>query len=101
MPSTTNQDPASGKRQIVIIAGGVGAARFIDGMQQIHPADSISVICNVGDDLTWNGLKVCPDIDTVIYTLAGIEGELGWGIQDDFTSMLDELTVLGLSLIHI
>ena len=95
MPSTTNQDPASGKRQIVIIAGGVGAARFIDGMQQIHPADSISVICYVGDDLTWNGLKVCPDIDTVIYTLAGIEGELGWGIQDDFTSMLDELTALG------
>jgi LPPG:FO 2-phospho-L-lactate transferase len=76
---------------ITVLAGGVGAARFLAGLAQVVPPSSITAICNVGDDLEWHGLHVSPDIDTVIYTLAGIEGELGWGIDGDTLTTLDEL----------
>ena len=52
-------------------------------------------MCNVGDDFEWRGLHVSPDIDTVIYTLAGLEGEQGWGRRGDSFAMLDELEALG------
>ena len=55
----------------------------------------MSVVCNVGDDFEWRGLHVSPDIDTVIYTLAGLEGEQGWGRRGDTLAMLDELEALG------
>ena len=56
---------------------------------------TITVVCNVGDDFQWRGLHVSPDIDTVIYTLAGLEGEQGWGHRGDTFAMLDELEALG------
>lgn len=64
---------------ITVLAGGIGAARFLAGLAQCIDPRGITAICNVGDDLSWHGLHVSPDIDTVIYTLAGIEGEFGWG----------------------
>jgi LPPG:FO 2-phospho-L-lactate transferase len=76
---------------ITVLAGGVGAARFLAGLAQVVPPSSITAICNVGDDLEWHGLHVSPDIDTVIYTLAGIEGEAGWGIDGDTLTTLEEL----------
>ncbi|MCY3657201.1 MAG: 2-phospho-L-lactate transferase [Chloroflexi bacterium] len=81
--------------RITVLAGGVGAARFLEGLcRAADPAD-ITAICNVGDDFEWHGLHVSPDIDTVIYTLAGLEGELGWGVHGDTLAALGELAELG------
>ncbi len=81
--------------RITVLAGGVGAARFLEGLcRAADPAD-VTAICNVGDDFEWHGLHVSPDIDTVIYTLAGLEGELGWGVRGDTRAALDELAELG------
>ena len=81
--------------RITVLAGGVGAARSLEGLcRAADPAD-ITAICNVGDDFEWHGLHVSPDIDTVIYTLAGLEGELGWGVRGDSLAALGELAELG------
>ncbi len=81
--------------RITVLAGGVGAARFLDGLCRVIDPAEVSVVCNVGDDFEWRGLHVSPDIDTVIYTLAGLEGEQGWGRRGDSFAMLDELEALG------
>lgn len=81
--------------RVTVLAGGVGAARFVAGLVRHVPPSEVTVICNVGDDFRWHGLHVSPDIDTVIYTLAGIEGALGWGLRDDGSATLDELRALG------
>ena len=78
-----------------MLAGGVGAARFLDGLCRVVDAADVTVICNVSDDFEWHGLHVSPDIDTLIYTLAGLEGELGWGLRDDSAGALGELEALG------
>ena len=81
--------------RITVLAGGVGAARFLEGLcRAVKPVD-VTAICNVGDDFEWHGLHVSPDIDTVIYTLAGLEGELGWGVRGDTLAALGELAELG------
>ncbi len=81
--------------RITVLAGGVGAARFLEGLcRAVEPVD-VTAICNVGDDFEWHGLHVSPDIDTVIYTLAGLEGELGWGVRGDTLAALGELAELG------
>jgi LPPG:FO 2-phospho-L-lactate transferase len=81
--------------RVTVLAGGVGAARFLRGLIRVMPASDLTVICNVSDDFEWHGLHVSPDIDTVVYTLAGIEGEQGWGVRDDTRAALDELAALG------
>jgi LPPG:FO 2-phospho-L-lactate transferase len=79
-------------RSITCLAGGVGAARFIDGLSQVFPSDKITVIVNTGDDLQYLGCHVSPDIDIVTYTLAGIaDREKGWGIENDTNNCLDQL----------
>ena len=57
---------------IVALAGGVGAARFLAGLVQVVPQGQLTVIVNTGDDRDFYGLRVCPDLDTVLYTLAGV-----------------------------
>ncbi len=57
--------------RITVLAGGVGAARFLLGLKQAAPDAEITVIGNTGDDITLFGLRVCPDLDTVMYTLGG------------------------------
>ena len=81
--------------RVTVLAGGIGAARFIAGLQRIIRPEDITAICNVGDDLEWSSLMVCPDIDSVLYTLAGIEGPDGWGIRDDTRHTLEGLRTLG------
>ena len=81
--------------RVTVLAGGIGAARFLAGLQHVIPPEDITAICNVGDDLEWLGLTVCPDIDSVLYTLAGIEGIDGWGVRDDTRHALEALRVLG------
>lgn len=81
---------------ITVLAGGIGAARFLAGLASVVPPESVTAVCNVGDDLTWHGLHVSPDIDSVIYTLAGLEDEHGWGVRGDTTATLDGLRALGI-----
>ncbi len=69
---------------VVVLAGGVGAARFLRGLAQVVPAEDIVVIGNTGDDMWWRGLYIAPDLDTVTYWLAGLaDTERGWGIRGD------------------
>ena len=81
---------------IVVLAGGVGAAKFLEGLAAVMPPDEIAVICNTGDDAEFHGLHVSPDLDTVLYTLAGIvDCERGWGIAGDTFGCLASLASLG------
>lgn len=79
-------------RSITCLAGGVGAARFLDGLAKIFPAEKVTVIVNTGDDLQYLGCHVSPDIDIVTYTLAGIVDKAkGWGIEGDTFSCMEQL----------
>jgi LPPG:FO 2-phospho-L-lactate transferase len=81
---------------IVTLAGGVGAARFLEGVVQVVPPEDATAIVNTGDDITLHGLYISPDLDIVTYTLAGIvEESQGWGVRDDTTNTLDMLKRLG------
>ncbi len=82
--------------QIVTLAGGVGGARLSQGLYQILPEEKLTVIVNTGDDFIFNGLNISPDIDTVCYTLAGIESKVnGWGIEGDTHQALDQIREMG------
>ncbi|MBW3638458.1 MAG: 2-phospho-L-lactate transferase, partial [Actinobacteria bacterium] len=66
--------------RIVALAGGIGGARFLRGVQAAAPDAELTVIVNTGDDITMYGLRICPDLDTVMYTLGGaIDEQRGWG----------------------
>jgi LPPG:FO 2-phospho-L-lactate transferase len=77
---------------ILVLAGGVGAARFLKGLVQIaNPADIVTVV-NTGDDTELHGLSICPDIDTVTYTLAdAIDPTRGWGLRDETWRAMEAL----------
>ncbi|HUZ38328.1 MAG TPA: 2-phospho-L-lactate transferase [Streptosporangiaceae bacterium] len=82
--------------RITVLAGGVGAARFLRGLKAAAPGAQITVIGNTGDDITLFGLHVSPDLDTVMYTLGGgIDEEQGWGRQADTYTVLAELAAYG------
>jgi LPPG:FO 2-phospho-L-lactate transferase len=81
---------------IVVLTGGTGGAKFVQGLQQVVPPEEIAVIVNTGDDLDWWGLHVSPDIDSVVYALAGIlSSDRGWGVEGDTFSCLDWIKQLG------
>jgi LPPG:FO 2-phospho-L-lactate transferase len=78
--------------RIVALAGGVGGARFLRGLKAAVPDAELTVVVNTGDDLTVYGLRVCPDLDTVMYTLGGgIDDDRGWGRTDETWSVREEL----------
>ena len=82
---------------IVVLAGGVGAARFLQGLSRIRLQEEITVISNTGDDFEFYGLHISPDIDIVTYTLAGlVDEEKGWGFRDDTFQCQEMLSKLGL-----
>jgi len=81
---------------IVVLAGGVGAARFLEGLVQVVPQERLTVIVNTGDDRDFYRLHVSPDLDIVMYTLAGIVDEAhGWGIRNDTYNTMQQLTRYG------
>src|SRR5947209_9040454 len=81
---------------IVVLAGGVGAARFLQGLVQVVPQERLTVIVNTGDDRDFYGLHVSPDLDIVMYTLSGIVDEAhGWGIRNDTYNTMQQLTSYG------
>ncbi|WP_282697918.1 2-phospho-L-lactate transferase [Streptomyces sp. CC208A] len=82
--------------RIVVLAGGIGGARFLRGLKQAVPDAEITVVGNTGDDIHLFGLKVCPDLDTVMYTLGGgIEESQGWGRSDESFTVKEELAAYG------
>jgi LPPG:FO 2-phospho-L-lactate transferase len=82
--------------RIAVLAGGVGAARFLRGLRAAAADAEITVIGNTGDDIELFGLHVCPDLDTVMYTLGGgISEEQGWGRAGESFTVLGELTAYG------
>jgi LPPG:FO 2-phospho-L-lactate transferase len=81
---------------LLALAGGVGAARLLSGLVQRREPSSITAVVNTGDDLVLHGLHVSPDIDTVTYTLAGLDDkEQGWGVAGESWTVMDELEALG------
>jgi LPPG:FO 2-phospho-L-lactate transferase len=82
--------------KVVALAGGVGGAKLADGLADCLSPQDLTVIVNVGDDFEHLDLKICPDLDTVCYTLAGIANPAtGWGRQDESWNALDSLVKLG------
>ncbi len=81
---------------IVVLTGGTGGAKLIEGLAaEIEPAE-LTIICNTGDDCVFHGLNISPDIDTITYTLAGLsDSEKGWGIKGDTFVALEQLRRLG------
>ena len=79
--------------RILALAGGIGGARFLRGLQAAVPDAELTVVVNTGDDITLYGLRICPDLDTVMYTLGGgIDEQRGWGRQDETFHAKQELT---------
>jgi LPPG:FO 2-phospho-L-lactate transferase len=69
---------------ITVLAGGVGAARYLSGLLQVVPAADVTAVVNTGDDTWMHGLRICPDLDTITYTLAGaVNQETGWGLTGE------------------
>ena len=77
---------------VTVLAGGVGAARFLRGLISVVPTDEVTAIVNTGDDTTLHGLAISPDLDTITYTLAGaIDPERGWGLAGETWRSMDAL----------
>lgn len=82
--------------RVAALAGGVGGAKLVDGLAQCLSPDKLTIIVNTGDDFDHLRLRICPDLDTVCYTLAGIANpETGWGRRDESWNVLESLSELG------
>jgi LPPG:FO 2-phospho-L-lactate transferase len=82
--------------KVVALSGGVGGARLLDGLAEALPAGTLTAIVNTGDDFQHLGLHISPDLDTVMYTLAGLaHEERGWGLAEESFHFLDRLKQLG------
>ncbi len=82
-------EPFEQWRSVVALAGGVGGAKFADGLARCLPAERLTVIVNTGDDFRHYGLAISPDLDTVMYTLGGVANVVnGWGLDGDSAQML-------------
>jgi LPPG:FO 2-phospho-L-lactate transferase len=82
--------------RIAVLAGGVGGARFVQALTEVARPSDVTVIANVGDDLEVHGLHVSPDLDTLLYTLAGLgDEERGWGRADETWNARDTIERLG------
>lgn len=80
--------------QVTVLAGGIGGARFLRGVRAAFPDAQITAIVNTGDDVTMHGLRICPDLDSVMYTLAdAVDPERGWGRRDESWRIKDQLAL--------
>ncbi len=81
---------------LVALCGGVGAARMLSGLVRVVAPSDIVAVVNVGDDTVLHGLHVSPDLDTVTYTLAGMDNrETGWGVAGETWTTMNELARIG------
>lgn len=82
--------------RVTVLGGGVGAARFLAGLRTAAPHAGVTVVVNTADDITLHGLRVCPDLDTVMYSLGGgIHRAQGWGRADERFTVAEELAAYG------
>ena len=95
-PQDNNRHPDPGPvtRRVALLSGGVGGARLARGFEHLEDVES-TVVVNVGDDDTFYGWSVSPDVDTVLYTLTGQEGPAGWGRAGDTMVLMDHLARFG------
>jgi LPPG:FO 2-phospho-L-lactate transferase len=91
-----NRPPSTVRRRIVALAGGVGGAKFAHGLAQNLSPEELTIIVNTGDDFEHLGLTICPDLDTVCYTLAGLANfETGWGRVNESWNTITNVEKLG------
>lgn len=82
--------------RVIALSGGVGGAKLAWGLAQRLPPSELAIVCNTGDDFEHLGLPICPDLDTVMYTLAGLSNsQQGWGLEGETWRVLDALGRLG------
>jgi LPPG:FO 2-phospho-L-lactate transferase len=103
-PAERDQTAPIPPRRVVVLSGGIGGARFLTGLLHHHatrqapgtPPVEVTVVANTADDIWLHGLKVCPDLDTVMYTLGGgIDTHRGWGRTAETWSVKEELEAYG------
>lgn len=83
-------------QRIAVLAGGVGGSRFVRGVRAAYPQAQVDVVVNTADDVTLHGLRICPDIDTMLYALGGsIDPKKGWGRAEETWSIMSELAAYG------
>ncbi len=84
------------ERRVIALSGGVGGAKLVLGLSHVLPGDRLTVVTNTGDDFDHLGLRICPDTDTVLYTLAGLaDPEKGWGRTSETWTFMKALSELG------
>ena len=82
--------------KITALAGGVGGAKLLEGLKELLEPDELTAIVNTGDDFWHLGLFICPDFDTILYTLSGVANPVtGWGIRDDTFITLEKINKMG------
>jgi LPPG:FO 2-phospho-L-lactate transferase len=90
------KNPASYILMLVLLTGGTGGAKLVQGVCHEVDPGAVTIICNTADDFSLHGLHISPDLDTILYTLAGLsDAAKGWGIQDDTFTVLAQLEKLG------
>ena len=88
--------PLPSREQVTVLSGGIGGVKLVEGLQELLPAATLAVICNTGDDQEFWGMHISPDVDTVLYTLAGlINREQGWGLDSESFQALELLERYG------
>ena len=81
---------------IVVLTGGTGGAKFVDGLRRVLPPEELTIVVNTGDDHVWWGLYVSPDIDSIVYVLSDLlSSERGWGVRGDTFHCLRAMKELG------
>lgn len=81
---------------ITVLTGGTGGAKFVDGLRQLLPPREVTLIVNTGDDLEWWGLHVSPDLDSIMYVLAGmLSKDRGWGVDGDTFECVEAMRRMG------
>jgi LPPG:FO 2-phospho-L-lactate transferase len=84
--------PLPGRERVAVLSGGIGGVKLVEGLRELLPPEKLTVICNTGDDQEFWGLHVSPDVDTVLYTLAGlVNREQGWGLDSESFQTLELL----------
>jgi LPPG:FO 2-phospho-L-lactate transferase len=82
--------------KVTVFTGGTGGTKLVQGLQRVAPPEDLTVVVNTGDDIEWWGLHVSPDIDSVLYGLAGLlSADRGWGMNDDSFRCLERMKQLG------
>ncbi|MFT5693083.1 MAG: LPPG:FO 2-phospho-L-lactate transferase [Oceanicoccus sp.] len=94
--STFSEVSSLGGKHVLALSGGVGGAKLALGLSKLLPSEQLTIVANTADDFEHLGLSISPDLDTVMYTLAGINNQkLGWGLANESWNAMDAMETLG------